>query len=289
MRLKIQHVTRFSYPAPVCNNHTEVRLMPINDERQTCTNFSLVTSPLSHVFHYDLPTGRVHHFNVRHEHRQLIVTALSHVITQPSDAIADLPIGGPDLEYYESGEIRQDYAEYLMSTERVPNNLDLDNLIQAARSGSETPDTASFLISLNNVLHRGLTYKKGATDVDTPLQTVIETREGVCQDFAHLMLAICRRVRIPARYTSGYLYTRGVSGSDSDIVDGDAMHAWIECLLPDNRWHGFDPANGVVTGEAFVRVHFGRDYGDVVPMRGVFEGPQARTLDVSVSVGEDDG
>ena len=318
MRLKIQHVTRYSYPTAVCDNHNEVRLMPLNDERQTCIDFWLVTSPLTHIFYYNLPTGRVHHFNVRPEHRQLSVTATSNVITQPTDAIADLPFGGPGLEFYDSDLIRQDYAEYLMATERVPNHLDLEALIQVAKSGVDTPDAPSFLMSLNRVLHRVLTYKKGATDVDTPLEEVLRTHEGVCQDFAHLMLAICRRLGIPARYTSGYLYTRGVDqqGLDSlgdsgekvleelgigrplrlvrtkpevgELIDGDAMHAWVECLLPDNRWHGFDPTNCLVTNDAFVRVHFGRDYGDAVPLHGVFSGPQARTLEVSVSVTEEE-
>lgn len=318
MRLKIQHVTRYSYPAPVCDNHNELRLMPLNDDRQTCVDFWAATSPLTHIFYYNLPTGRVHHFNVRPEHRQLTVTATSHVLTQPVDAVADLPFGGGGLDFYRVDSIREDYAEYLMATSRVPDHLDVESLVQVARSGAETNDAASFLMSLNRVIHRVLAYKKGATEVDTPLEDVLASREGVCQDFAHLMLAVCRRVGIPARYTSGYLYTRradrqgldmlgdtgekaleelGIGrslalvragGAMAELIDGDAMHAWVECLLPDNRWHGFDPTNCLVTNDVYVRVHYGRDYGDVVPLRGVYAGPQARKLEVSVSVTDED-
>ncbi|MDR3707122.1 MAG: transglutaminase family protein [Capsulimonadaceae bacterium] len=319
MRLKLQHVTRFTYPAAVHDNHNEVRLMPINDERQTCTDFWLATSPLAHVFFYNLPTGRVHHFNVRPEHTQLSITATSRVITQPGDPIADLPFGSPGLTFYDSDIIREDFAEYLMPTARVPEGLPLDEIIRIARAAVEGEDTPSFVLSLNRVLHRILSYRKGATDVDTPLNEVIDTREGVCQDFAHLMLAICRRLGIPARYMSGYLHTAGSTrqgldhlGGDAEselkqlglirpaseglemntpheLVDGDAMHAWVECLLPDGRWHGFDPTNCIVVNDAYVRVHYGRDYGDVPPTRGVYAGPQAHKLEVSVTITEDAG
>ncbi len=313
MRLKIQHVTRYTYPGQVFDNHNELRLMPLTDERQTCTDFWLATSPLAHVFSYNLPTGRVHHFNVRAPHKYLAVTATAHVVTEPFDPFAELPMGVDDSSYYDSDEIREDYAEYLTPTERVPFGLPISDIKHVAEAGAEGPDTSNFVISLNRVLHRILHYNTEATDVDTPLEEVLKTREGVCQDYAHLMLAVCRSKRIPARYVSGYLFTQGSGrqGADSlaekaeaelkqlglisaplvvdqtstpQLIDGGAMHAWIECLLPDGKWHGFDPTNCLLTNELYVRVHTGRDYGDVPPMRGVYAGPRATKLEVAVTV-----
>ena len=113
--------------------------------------------------------------------------------------------------------------------------------------------------------------------------------------FTDLMLAICRRQGIPARYVSGYLYT----GDDDPhhpsedpeaphgLISGNAMHAWVECLLPDNRWHGFDPTNNLLTNDYYIKVHTGRDYGDVPPVRGIYRGPFAHSLEVSVRVNSD--
>jgi transglutaminase-like putative cysteine protease len=108
---------------------------------------------------------------------------------------------------------------------------------------------------------------------------------GVCQDFAHLMLSICRRQQIPSRYVSGYLYT-GIGGND--LVSGDASHAWIECLLPGGHWIGFDPTNNLVVNDKYIKVQHGRDYSDVPPLRGIYRGASAQELDVIVKVTSED-
>ena len=283
--------------------------MPLSDEDQTCLDFRLVVDPVVPVFAYDLPTGRVHHFNVRARHDTLTVTAESLVVTRRYNPFAGLQMVSDDGEFYKRPKTRQMYAEYLTATDRVPLHPETDRIAAVARRQMGA-GTASFLISLTRLLNRVLTYAPGATDVNTPLHRVLEQRKGVCQDFAHLMLAVCRRQGIPARYISGYLYTGkrpeesvsegSVSPEDSlageglrleeetiargGLVSGDATHAWVECLMPDGKWHGFDPTNSLVTNDYYVKVHYGRDYGDVPPLRGVYRGPAARTLEVSVSV-----
>ena len=147
---------------------------------------------------------------------------------------------------------------------------------------------------LTRLLRRVFTYAPGTTHVNTPLSEVLQNKQGVCQDFAHLMLAICRRQGIPARYVSGYLYTGGRPLSQDDRGDDDAsrgvsvrddaMHAWVECLLPDEQWRGFDPTNNLLTNDTYVKVHYGRDYGDVPPVKGVYHGPATHTLNVTVRV-----
>ena len=140
---------------------------------------------------------------------------------------------------------------------------------------------AAFLITLTGLLGRLLTYEAGVTDVHTKLEQFLNDRRGVCQDFAHLMLAVCRSRNIPARYVSGYVYR----GSDEPTTHAEqATHAWVECLLPDGRWRGFDPTNNLLANDHYVKAHIGRDYTDVVPTRGVYRGSAKHELQVEVRI-----
>ncbi len=312
MRLRVYHTTAYTYPTPSADSHNQARLMPLSDDDQTCLDFRLTTTPPARVFAYDLPTGRVHHFTVRAPHHALAIAAESLVVTHRSNPFAGLQLVSDDSAFYERPETRQRYYEYLTPTDRVPLHPETDRIANVARKQGGV-GTASFLIALNRLLHRVFTYAPGATNVNTSILQVLEHKQGVCQDFAHLMLAICRRQGIPARYISGYLYTgerkahregedagpetdaserERAASEDADasgraantLVGGGAMHAWIECLMPDGHWHGFDPTNNLLANHFYVKVHYGRDYGDALPIRGVYRGPFAHTMTVSVRV-----
>jgi transglutaminase-like putative cysteine protease len=142
-------------------------------------------------------------------------------------------------------------------------------------------DPLTALRRLNEALYEAFDYAPGVTEADSPIDHALETHEGVCQDFSHIMLAICRNWGIPARYVSGYLFT---DRSEGDRSDPDATHAWIEAFLPSLRWVGFDPTNNMLAGERHVAVAVGRDYGDVPPSRGVYKGEEDSQLVVGVSV-----
>jgi len=134
-------------------------------------------------------------------------------------------------------------------------------------------------------IHADFTYDGEATDVHTPLLQVLQTRRGVCQDFAHLMIAALRAHRLPARYVSGYLLTQPPPGRPR-LLGADASHAWVSVWCPPAGWVDFDPTNAVLPGEArtHVTVAIGRDYGDVIPLRGVIRGGGEHALSVAVSV-----
>lgn len=307
MRLRVYHTTRYQYPSAVTDSQNEVRLMPLSDSDQTCLDFRLSINPPARIFAYDLPSGRVHQFSLRAPHLELAITAESLVVTHRSNPFAHLQLVSDDGAFYTQEGVRQRYIEYLTPTDRVPLHPETDRIAAVARRQAGI-GTASFLISLTRLLHKVFTYAPGATNVNTSLLQVLEQKQGVCQDFAHLMLAICRRQGIPARYISGYLFTgdrRSGTASvpesdgetptpkiptdpnDEELVGGDAMHAWVECLLPNERWHGFDPTNNLLTNDHYVKVHYGRDYGDVAPVRGVFHGPAGQSLQVAVRVTAD--
>lgn len=138
-------------------------------------------------------------------------------------------------------------------------------------------------MALMETVHRDFTYEPGVTEIDTPLIDAFRLRRGVCQDFAHLMLGMLRSLGLPARYVSGYLQTQPPPGQ-ARLLGADASHAWISIWCPVLGWVDLDPTNAVVPDASHVTVAVGRDYGDVVPLRGVIQGGASHTLDVAVDV-----
>jgi transglutaminase-like putative cysteine protease len=134
---------------------------------------------------------------------------------------------------------------------------------------------------LAETLYDAFDYEPGVTDAESPIDLALSARRGVCQDFAHIMITLCRSWGIPARYVSGYLFTDREGG---DRSDPDASHAWLEVFLPSTRWIGFDPTNNTLAGERHISAAIGRDYADVPPSRGVYKGEAESQLAVGVNV-----
>ena len=146
-------------------------------------------------------------------------------------------------------------------------------------------DPLRFLRELNAAIYDWFEYVPKATRVDSPIDHAIEVRKGVCQDFAHIMTALLRHVKIPCRYVSGYVYRRS---ENHDRSPEGASHAWVEALLPGLGWVGFDPTNNLIAGERHIRTAIGRDYADVPPTKGIFKGKSESQLTVSVRVAPSD-
>jgi len=142
-------------------------------------------------------------------------------------------------------------------------------------------DPLSLVRELNQRLYDYFEYVPRHTRVDSPIDEAIVSGKGVCQDFAHTMIALLRHVRIPARYVSGYLYR---SREDHDRSTPDATHAWVDVLLPEYGWVGFDPTNNLVAHHRHIRTAVGRDYSDVPPTHGIFRGKTESDLYVAVQV-----
>jgi hypothetical protein len=142
-------------------------------------------------------------------------------------------------------------------------------------------DPLTALKLLNTTIHDSFEYQPGVTDAYSPIDVALGAGRGVCQDFAHIMIAAARHWGIPARYVSGYLHHRR---DGKDRSGDDATHAWIEAWLPTMGWVGFDPTNDIMTSERHIRVAVGRDYSDVPPTRGTYKGDADSELAISVSV-----
>src|SRR5271165_6016233 len=140
----------------------------------------------------------------------------------------------------------------------------------------------ALLTELNEAIYKLFAYVPNSTKVDSPIQDALQTRQGVCQDFAHIMIALVRRLKVPCRYVSGYMFHRDDTEKDRS-VEG-ASHAWVEALVPGLGWVAFDPTNDLVGGDRHIRVAIGRDYADVPPTRGVYKGEAQCELSVAVTV-----
>ena len=182
-----------------------------------------------------------------------------------------------------------DYIEMLMpshfgqSTELLEQfacELDVESREKARQS-----DPLDLVLNLNAQLYSKIAYVPKSTRVDSPIDHALESRQGVCQDFAHIMIALTRRIGIPCRYVSGYLFHK--AGEKTRSAEG-ATHAWVETLLPGLGWTGLDPTNNVLASERHVRTSVGRDYADVPPTKGVFKGSAESQLLVSVHVAPSD-
>lgn len=282
MIVRVRHRTEYRYPGPVHNSLNEVRMTPLDDDTQRCIESHVFVRPEVPVYSYVHRGGTVCHFNIRAPHRSLRIEAVSLVETCVVDPFARLDLvthPEEDWAFYEDRGIRSDNAEWLQPTRAASFHPLLANLAGDCRKRT----TYEFLSDLNAAVRGLIAYAPGTTHVHTTIEEVLRDRAGVCQDYAHVMLAAARMFGIPARYVSGYLFTR----KGEEALRGElSTHAWVECLLPDDRWHGFDPTNNLLANDHYVKVHFGRDYHDVPPTKGVYTGPPAESLKVSVQIEE---
>ena len=276
----IRHLTRFRYDHPISESIMETRMHPRSDSHQHCLSFSLSVSPRCRVFSYrDHLGNNVQHFDIPGEHNQLVIVAESVVEVQEQPNIPSFlsPDAWSSLDnLIESGDYREMLLPSTFALE-TPALVDLAQKLDVVRRD----DPLMLVHELNSRLYEYFEYVPSHTRVDSPIDEAILSGKGVCQDFAHTMIALLRHVGIPARYVSGYLYR---SREDQDRSTPDATHAWVDVLMPHLGWIGFDPTNNLVTHRRHIRAAVGRDYADVPPTHGVFRGKTASELYVAVHV-----
>jgi transglutaminase-like putative cysteine protease len=286
MYYSIRHLTKFLYSNPVSESMMETRMHPRSDQNQRCLSFLLSVSPRCRVFSYrDHLANQVHHFDIPGQHSQLVIVAESLVEVQPAAPIpaALAPEAWQDLdEMVEQG----DYWEMLLPSEFTAPTPSLDALAEEF-DVRRRDDPLSVLHQLNEQIYNHFEYVPKSTKADSPIDLALLTHAGVCQDFAHIMITLVRsKLRIPCRYVSGYLFH---GQGDHDRSATSATHAWIEALVPEIGWVGFDPTNNLVAGDRHIRTAIGRDYSDVPPTHGIFRGRADSELSVAVRVTPSEG
>jgi transglutaminase-like putative cysteine protease len=279
----IRHFTRFRYNQPVSQSVMEVRMHPRSEQRQRCFTFQLSVSPRARIFSYTGHMGNlVHHFDVPAPHRQLTIVGDALVDLDPHDPLPDT-LGAGTWDDLDRMIEEDDYWDMLQPSHFARSSPALEELISElglARNIRDR-DPLTLLRELNADLFGRFQYVKASTRVDSPIDQALQNRSGVCQDFAHIMIAIVRSIRIPCRYVSGYMYH---DAAHQDRSRDGATHAWVEALLPELGWVGFDPTNNLITGGRHIRTAIGRDYADVPPTLGTMKGSAETELQVRVRV-----
>lgn len=277
MLLHLTHRTTFVYAGPVQDSFNEVRLHPVSDANQQCRSFDLRLTPDAATRDYaDFYGNTVHYFDVAPVHTKLVIEAVSVVVTAP---LAERPaVPSIAIETLERSGEREMLAEFYTSSQYVPLDVELWREAQDALA-SGRGDVWSDVRRLGQHVYRTFSYRPKTTGVNTRATEALKLRMGVCQDFAHVHLGLCRSLGIPARYVSGYFFND--TRRPREI---EASHAWIEAYVPGYGWAAYDPTHDRQADERYVKVAVGRDYADIRPVNGTYRGAPTRSLKVKVMV-----
>ena len=294
MLLHVVHETRYEYTPSVENAHHVVHLRPANGGGQILISHQLHISPTPAQQREvpDVYGNSRTFFSLQTSHDTLVVTADSLVRTSVPQINADDECSTLAWEQareqlrYRAGSVYDSASEFLFASPYVPRD---DAFVQFARAsfvpGRPLPEAAHDLMER---IHEAMIYESDSTEVNTLALDALRQGKGVCQDFAHIMVACCRAMGLPARYVSGYMLTKPPPGQPR-LIGADASHAWASVYCPSRtpgtgRWLDFDPTNNRPPGEDYVTLATGRDFLDVSPLRGVIRGGAQHILDVAVTV-----
>jgi transglutaminase-like putative cysteine protease len=281
-RFVINHITKYTYPDPVRDSANQLMLYPIKDEQQSVQSQRIIISREPFVEMYkDYYGNEVGSFTNVQPHTEMkidsTVTVITTAIKWPMD---DAPAA---QQWQHLHEIKNTvpFIDFL----KQENFSALPELQKMADAGFyQTVSVFTAVQQLNEYVYKHFQYIKGVTNVTTTLDEIWKIKAGVCQDFAHILLAMLRLLNVPARYVSGY-----VCPPENNLRGEGATHAWVEAYIPFYGWLGLDPTNNCVVNDLHVRLAVGRNFSDCSPVKGTYKGMAKQTLEVGVSVSHEDG
>lgn len=275
--MKVVHLTRFLYHGEVLESHNEVRLCPISDPLQRCASFELRIKPeVAGITRSDFFLNRVDYFDVMKPHEALEIESTAVVETR-AEMRGEVPLG-LTLKALDAPDVDVSVFDFQVESQLIQIPVVVVDEACAV-IGDAVTDLWRNAVAIGAHLYRTCDYVPGATDSRTPVAEVLAARRGVCQDFANVMIAMCRSRGIPARYVSGYFFNGKTD--DSEI---EASHAWVEIYLPGYGWKGFDPTHDREIDPRYIKLAVGRDYADVRPVGGRFLGRGTQDMVVEVRV-----
>lgn len=286
MRLSIRHRTNYGYSASASQSLNQICLLPRNTRTQRCIEASVAVTPTPNTIYRrsDQYGNALASFNLHSTHRQcdIVVTSL----VETADTLVDLPGGESrqhNLATLKNQQTQDSFLaqDCLLESPSIPLDHSVDTLINELPVGSMP--VLEYASKLMSHIYNTFTYESGFSTLVTPLSKIISARKGVCQDFAHLAIAVLRRQQVPVRYVSGYLETLPPPG-EVKLQGADASHAWYSVYSAEHGWFDFDPTNNKRPDAQYVTTAWGRDYSDVVPIKGVVYGGGAHKLTVEVDV-----
>lgn len=277
VRYEIEHISRYCYTAPVQQCVMLLCLEPRKGRGQRLLDFEIETQPPASLTRTTDCFGNARHLlDLHRAHQTLEIATRSTVEATPAPPLPRrLPTGAWEALGTREGSFAD--WDFTHPSALVRPSPALAAFVERHRI-EPLDDPLESLLQLSHALHHCLHYIPGSTSAESPVEHILETGRGVCQDYTHLMLAIARSWGIPARYVSGYLH----SAQSGEQALNNATHAWVECRLPELGWVGFDPTNQHLAGTGNVCIAIGRDYRDVSPTRGVRQGGGATQLEIEV-------
>ena len=287
MLYSVRHRTTYRYESPVSLSHHAAHLRPLDRAQQTCRSHQLMIEPLPTSIEQttDYFGNGIMVFTIAGPHQSLVVESTSEVEMRPVMLAPDA--GQAPWERIAEAAATPGTAEDLVAAEFAVASpaADVTPRVKAYAAPSFTPSRSLIEAALDfaHRIHDDFKFDPDATTISTPTDEVLRLKRGVCQDFAHLMIAGCRAHGVPARYVSGYLETDPPAGG-TRLVGADASHAWVAVYAGGGIWLEIDPTNDRLAGTSHVAIAEGRDYGDVSPLRGVILGGGDHIVEVAVDV-----
>jgi transglutaminase-like putative cysteine protease len=287
MKYRVRHYTDYAYQDAVSICYNRLCLTPLTTGDQECisSDINIAPAPDEYSEHVDFFGNNVSFFSVFKEHRKLRISSTS-VVRMENRGNADLAFSDTVLwkdvrTMLDANAGGHDIIQYTLPSQYIPYSEVIRQF-----AGDCFPEDATLWSgcqALMQKIFKNFEFKPGFTTINTPVETVIKIKKGVCQDFAHLMIACLRNLGLPARYVSGYLETLPPPGKER-LVGADASHAWVSVYFPQIGWVEFDPTNGLMPAYKHITVAYGRDYQDVAPIKGIVFSSGNQKLTVKVDV-----
>ena len=273
----VTHITKYQYPATVTDSANQIILYPKSDNKQQIISHSICTNPPVQIDTFeDFFGNQVGFFTIIEPHKELEIRVDIEVDTHADVVLED--VYSIEEQEIELAKIQNEYpfidflqAEHIVAKPEIQavfNELGIDRL-----------SIKDKVYSLSNYIYNAFLYRQGVTTVETTVDEIWTLKAGVCQDFAHLLIAMLRMLKIPCRYISGY-----ICPSNNEMRGEGATHAWVEVYIPGNGWVGIDPTNNCWVKDCHIIIAFGRDFKDCTPVKGTYKGPSDQVLSVSVVI-----
>lgn len=276
-RYRILHKTTYNYSEPAFDSFNSLKLYPNNYEYQSVELCIISVTPSCNLRHYyDFYNNKTQYFNILNNHYGLTITADTIVGISEREKFPY----GTSINYIKSNNLIEKFRDYIESSKYVVINPAIWR--KAIDIKEDTDDIYQIAYKIMSYIFMEFDYNKEATDVRTTSDKAFSIKKGVCQDYAHVMSSLCRSLKIPARYVSGYIY----DFNENNLIGVGATHAWVEIYIPStNSWYGFDPTNNLVVDDNYIKIAHGRDYNDVAPITGTIKGGGVkRSLEVNVKI-----
>jgi transglutaminase-like putative cysteine protease len=278
--IKIRHITRYTYTAPVLDSANQILLYPLDDAHQQVVlhELRISHSPVVETF-TDFFGNTAGVFTILKPHTELVIQSSIQVKTEPVILPLDLM---PATEQWEMLRVIDDqfpYADFL-TQEKFQSRAQVQDEVAGLVNEKRTP--LSIAMEMAAFVYYNFEYKQGITSVETGIDEVWSLKAGVCQDFAHMLLVMLRMIGIPSRYVSGY-----ICPAEQEFRGAGATHAWVDAYIPDYGWIGLDPTNNCIPSDRHVRLAIGRNFSDCTPVKGTYKGQSDHSLEVSVIIEND--